>query len=72
MRKALTSQLLHFIGCFFKDRIGELFGAVGNLHISLFEILFKNPFTLLNQHILEELEGDGPEGTIIIYDKIAK
>ena len=47
----------------YKDRIGELLGAVGNLHISLFEILFKNPFTLQEHHLLEELEAGGQEGT---------
>ena len=45
-----------------QERIGELFGAVGNLHISLFEILYKNHFFNKDYHLLEELEAEGHEG----------
>ena len=45
----------------------ELFGAVGNLFISLFEILFKNPAFLQEYYIpIEELESGGSEGKILL------
>jgi hypothetical protein len=48
-----------------QDRIVELFGAVGNLYISLFEVLFKNPLFLQDYYLpIEELDSGGAEGSM--------
>jgi len=47
-----------------QERIRELFGAVGNLHIALFEILFKNPF-YLHHLMVDDWESGGSEGNML-------
>lgn len=43
-----------------KERVRDMFGAVGNLHMTLFEILFKNP-CILQPSPMFELETKGGE-----------
>ena len=38
---------------FENERITDCFGAVGNLHMILFEILFKHSYIMTNPHMLE-------------------
>ena len=45
-----------------KDRIGRLFGAAGNLHMIIFELLFKKPSILKSPTLFELFSGDGNQG----------
>ena len=45
-----------------KDRIGRLFGAAGNLHMIIFELLFKKPSILKSLTLFELFSGDGNQG----------
>ena len=51
-----------------------MFGAVGNLHIALFEILFKNPFYLQEYNLMvDDWEAGGTEGnTPILKNHLTK